>query len=154
MPSGSAACDVCTGGVFDATFGRTLVWEDDRWRLTVSLQAPIVGFSYLEPKRHIPDITQLDGAEARDFGAVLARMTALLRAVTGADLVYALMLGDHQRHLHVNLVPHHPGEPTAGSRLFDPGAPPLERSTQEAFVARLRQAIAAGTTSDTADARR
>jgi diadenosine tetraphosphate (Ap4A) HIT family hydrolase len=154
MPSGSAACEICSGDVFDATFGRTLAWQDELWRLTVSLQAPVVGFSYLEPRRHIPDITQLDGAEARDFGRVLARVTALLRDATGADLVYALMLGDHQRHLHVDLVPHHPGEPPAGSRLFDPGTPPLDRSTHEAFVARLRRAIAAGVMADTADSGR
>ncbi len=37
-----------------------LVWQDDLWRLSTSVIASIVDFSHLEPRRHIPDITDLE----------------------------------------------------------------------------------------------
>ena len=60
---------------FDRRCNRIAVWEDALWRLTVSLAAEVPGFAYLEPKRHVPYVTDLDGAEAATFGAVLARCT-------------------------------------------------------------------------------
>jgi diadenosine tetraphosphate (Ap4A) HIT family hydrolase len=137
------ACDICRGEAFDAEFGRVLVWRNDLWRLSTSIRAPILGFSYLEPIRHIPYVSDLDGKEAAGFGSTLARVTALLKAATGADIVYALMFGDHVPHLHVNLVPHRAGDAvTGGAGLLDPAAPPLPADEHEAFVDRLRHATA------------
>ena len=56
--------------------------------MTASLIAPVVGFSYLEPKRHIPHITDLNGLEAASLGSVLARVTRILLEETGAELIY------------------------------------------------------------------
>jgi diadenosine tetraphosphate (Ap4A) HIT family hydrolase len=50
-------------------------WEDELWRLTLGLAAETPGFAYLEPKRHIRFVTELDGAEAASFGTTLARCT-------------------------------------------------------------------------------
>ena len=137
-----AGCDICRGEAFDVEFGRVLVWQDDLWRLSTSVVAPLVGFSYLEPRRHIPFIADLDGPEAASFGPTLARVTSLLRTLTGAEFVYALMFGDHVPHLHVNIVPHRPGDAVAGgAALIDPSVPPLPREVHDAFVARLRDSV-------------
>ena len=48
------------------------VWEDSLWRLSISTSGVTTGFAYLEPKRHIPHITDLSGEEAVTFGLVLA----------------------------------------------------------------------------------
>jgi diadenosine tetraphosphate (Ap4A) HIT family hydrolase len=89
---------------------RTQVWEDRLWRLTVSLAAEVPGFAYLEPKRHIPYITDLDGAEAASLGPVLARVTGALREETGAEIVYVYIFGDGIPHLHIHLAPHKSGD--------------------------------------------
>lgn len=68
------------------------------------------GFGFLEPKRHIPDITALDGEEAETFGAVLARVTAVLKAAADADLVWVYIFGGGIPHLHVHLAPHRAGD--------------------------------------------
>ena len=70
----------------------------------------VKGFSYLEPKRHIGYITELDGKEARDFGPLLARAASALKEATGSKLVYVYIYGDHIPHLHVHLAPHIPGD--------------------------------------------
>jgi diadenosine tetraphosphate (Ap4A) HIT family hydrolase len=86
------------------------VWEDSLWRLTLSLDAEVVGFAYLEPRRHIPHITDLDGEEARTFGTVLARVSKVLQDETDAELVYVYVFGESVPHLHVHLAPHRPGD--------------------------------------------
>jgi diadenosine tetraphosphate (Ap4A) HIT family hydrolase len=103
-------CPICRGAAFDPELDRIAVWEDALWRLTVSLSAEVPGFAYLEPKRHVPYVTDLDGAEAVSFGSVLARCTRVLREVTGAELVYVYIFGGGIPHLHAHLAPHRKGD--------------------------------------------
>ena len=70
----------------------------------------MLGFAYLEPKRHISYITDLDGVEAGTFGSVLARCTHALKAAAGADVVYVYIFGDGVPHLHLHLAPHRAGD--------------------------------------------
>jgi diadenosine tetraphosphate (Ap4A) HIT family hydrolase len=109
MMDSKSECVICRGTAGDAELQRTQVWEDSLWRLTVSLDAEILVFSYLEPKRHIPHITALDSDEASTFGEVLARVSRVLQQETEAELVYVYIFGGVP-HLHVHLAPHRPGD--------------------------------------------
>lgn len=119
-------CLICAGPVGDAELGRVQVWENELWRVTVSLQAPVLGFSYLEPKRHIPYITDLDGPEAATLGETLAALTSTLAETTEADIVYVNVFGERIAHLHFNIAPHRAGDPlTGGAGMIAEGAHPL-----------------------------
>jgi diadenosine tetraphosphate (Ap4A) HIT family hydrolase len=72
-------CLLCRVGEADEFFQRRRVWEDGLWRLSVVLQGAIAGFAHLEPKRHIPFVTDLDGREAATLGTVLAHTTRCMR---------------------------------------------------------------------------
>ncbi len=87
------------------------MWEDDLWRLSTALMGEVAGFSYLEPKRHVRYIQELDGAEAATFGTVLARCAGAVKSTTGAELVYVYIFGGSFDHLHVHLAPYHRGGP-------------------------------------------
>ncbi len=102
-------CDICNGNA-DSTFKRIEVWKNDFWRLTMSKYSDVRGFCYLEPRRHIEYITDLDGVEAEQFGTVLSSVTKALKKATGAKLVYVYIYGDHINHLHVHLAPHVDGD--------------------------------------------
>lgn len=136
-----ATCLLCDPAEADRQFSRVRVWEDELWRLSVVLQGPVPGFAHLEPKRHIPYVTDLDGAEAATFGAVLARVTSALRAAADADKTYAYVFGDHVAHLHVNLAPHRPGDALVGGpgllRTDAPEADPAEHRAVADTVTRL-----------------
>jgi diadenosine tetraphosphate (Ap4A) HIT family hydrolase len=108
----SEACALCRGAEIDAELGRELIWESDLWRLTTSIGPgdPTPGFSYLEPKRHLTHITELDGEEAATFGSVVARSCQALKEATGAELVYIYVFGDSVPHLHLHLAPHSAGD--------------------------------------------
>ena len=58
---GSEDCLLCRVSDADAHFNRRRVWEDEYWRLSVVLHGPVPGFAHLEPHRHIPFVTDLDG---------------------------------------------------------------------------------------------
>ena len=103
-------CVICKGPEGDPELMRTQIWEDHLWRLTMSLGAEILGFCYLEPKRHIPHVTDLDGEEAGTFGEVLGRVTKALAEEAGTELVYVYVFGGGVPHLHLHLAPHREGD--------------------------------------------
>lgn len=102
-------CAICNGKA-DDTFKRIEVWSNDRWRLTMSTYKSIRGFCYLEPKRHIQYITDLDGKEATEFGSILAMVSSAIKNATNSKLVYLYIYGDHMPHLHVHLAHHVDGD--------------------------------------------
>jgi diadenosine tetraphosphate (Ap4A) HIT family hydrolase len=120
-----------------------VVWEDPHWRLAViEAGSPIAGFAHLETRRHIPDITHLDGEEAATLGSVLARVTAKLKAVTGADLVYVYVFGERVPHLHFNLAPHNQGDALVGGPgLLRGDAEPLASEVLREVSGRVEEAL-------------
>lgn len=103
-------CLLCRAAEADAELERIEVWQDQHWRLTVSLSAEVAGFAYLEPKRHVAHIHELDGDEADTFGPALAKCTKALKDATDAEVVYVYIFGDGVPHLHVHLAPHRAGD--------------------------------------------
>jgi diadenosine tetraphosphate (Ap4A) HIT family hydrolase len=104
-------CLLCDPPRADQELGRVEVWSDERWRLSTLIEGEIGGFSFLEPRRHIPHITDLNGAEAQTLGPVLARMSSALQRATEAELVYIYVFGGGIPHLHIHLAPHRSGGP-------------------------------------------
>src|SRR5688572_16753048 len=103
-------CILCRGAEADTELERTEVWQDSHWRLTVSLSAEIAGFAYLEPKRHISHIHELDGEEVNTFGHALAKCTKALKQATNSEVIYIYVFGHGVPHLHVHLAPHRSGD--------------------------------------------
>lgn len=75
------------------------------------------GLCYLEPKRHINDITELDGIEAKEFGTVLSSVSRAIKRSMNSELVYVYLYGDHIPHLHIHLAPHSSGDAFQNSIL-------------------------------------
>ncbi len=157
MTDTKSECVLCRGVAGDAELQRIQVWEDTLWRLTLSLGAEVLGFAYLEPKRHIPHITDLDGEEARTFGEVMARVTQVLRDETGAELVYVYIFGGGVPHLHVHLAPHRPNDalntqmirgeiiqedlPSGATQYISKEFPPLPEEAHRAVARRVQQRL-------------
>lgn len=155
-------CVMCRGVEGDAELGRVQVWEDERWRVTTSIHPSetVGGFSFLEPKRHIPDVTALDGDEASTLGSILGRVTSALKEVTGAELVYVYVFGGHVDHLHLHLAPHTEGDslsdsivrgefveeplPSGAVAIISKDFPIVPEDELRATVERLRTRLAAG----------
>ncbi|NJC66257.1 hypothetical protein HC028_17355 [Planosporangium flavigriseum] len=127
----------------DAFFNRRRVWQNEYWRLSVVLHGAVVGLAHLEPHRHIPFITDLDGPEAATLGTVLPRVTAAMRRATAADKIYVYVFGDRVPHLHFNLAPHRPGDALVGGPgLVRPDAVEAEARAHETAAAAIQHALA------------
>ena len=136
------SCLLCRVAEADAYFDRIRVWEDQHWRLSVLRRGPVAGFAHLEPHRHIPYITDLDGIEAATLGPVLAETTAALRAATSAEKVYVYVFGDRVPHLHFNLAPHQSGDALiGGAGLLRPDADIVDAATHLAAAGAIRDAM-------------
>jgi diadenosine tetraphosphate (Ap4A) HIT family hydrolase len=151
-------CVICSGARGDKALGRIEVWRDALWRLTLSLDAEVLGFAYLEPLRHIANIAVLDGPEAASFGATIAKVSQALKAATGAELVYVYIFGDGVAHLHVHLAPHRPGDalnsqmirgeivsekmPEGFERFFSRDFPALPEAEQRRVAETVRNELA------------
>ena len=103
-------CLLCDADRSVQELRREIVWEDRVWRLAMPTRGYTTGFAYLEPKRHVAYVTDLDGDEAATFGPTIARVSAALKEATAADLVYVYIFGGGIPHLHVHLGPHRDGD--------------------------------------------
>jgi diadenosine tetraphosphate (Ap4A) HIT family hydrolase len=160
MSDNRSECIICRGIAGDLELQRVQVWEDSLWRLTVSLDAEILAFSYLEPKRHIPHVTDPDGEEAHTFGEVLARVSRVLQEETEAELVYVYIFGGGVPHFHLHLAPHRTGDglntqiirgdfveeklESGVVRYVSKEFPPLPQEQQRAVADRIQQRLMAG----------
>jgi len=158
MSTPARDCVLCRRADGDRELNRVEVWRDDLWRLTMSLESEVLGFAYLEPHRHIPHITDLDGPEAASLGAVLARVTSALQAQTNAELVYIYVFGGGVPHLHLHVGPHRPGDalntqlirgeveeehlPSGAGRITSRDFPPLPEAELRAVADRVRESLA------------
>jgi diadenosine tetraphosphate (Ap4A) HIT family hydrolase len=154
----SSECTICRGPDGDPELDRVEVWRDAHWRLSMSRRGPTLGFAYLEPLRHVPYLAELDGPEATTFGPVIARACRVLRAATGAELVYAYVFGGGIPHLHVHLAPNQPPGvlsevliegsieerplPGGATELISLDHPDLPEVEQTAAIERVRKAMA------------
>jgi diadenosine tetraphosphate (Ap4A) HIT family hydrolase len=150
-------CLLCDADAASLALNREVVWEDALWRLSMTHRGYTTGFGYLEPKRHVPHITELDGDEATTFGPVLARVASALKEAAGADLVYVYVFGGGIPHLHVHLGPHREGDalssaiirgdftyeplPSGAQRIVSRDFPELEADEIGAVVDRARHLL-------------
>jgi diadenosine tetraphosphate (Ap4A) HIT family hydrolase len=153
------ACGLCRGPTGDIELERVQVWEDDLWRLTMASGGEIAGFSYLEPKRHVPYITDLEGEEARSLGPVLAHITRALKETTGAEGIYLYIFGGGIPHLHIHRAPHRRGDalndrmirgavtetplPSGATAIVSKEFPPLPAQTHADIRERVHRVLGA-----------
>jgi diadenosine tetraphosphate (Ap4A) HIT family hydrolase len=151
-------CILCRGAAADPELGVVQVWEDSLWRVTLATDGEIAGFAHLVPKRHVPYITDLDGAEARTLGLVLAFVSHALKLATGAELVYVYIFGGGVPHLHLHLAPHRRGDalndkmirgesietrlPSGFTRIVSKDFPPLPPNVHAQVVDRVKTLLA------------
>lgn len=104
-----------------------------------------LGWLVVEPKRHAPGLPDLTDDEARHFGLASTRLSRALISASGAEWVYAFVLGHHVPHLHLHLFPRYPNTPREywWPRIDEwPDAPRGGEAEISQIVERIREALA------------
>jgi diadenosine tetraphosphate (Ap4A) HIT family hydrolase len=109
----------------------------------LSGESVFLGYLFVQTTRHVRELGDLSGEEAAAVGRAAARWSRALQAVTGADHVYAAVIGHHIPHFHLHLIPRYPGTPREywWTRVDEwPGAPRGGEAEIAALLERLRRA--------------
>jgi len=82
------------------------IYEDAHWRIC---HAPVdkgpLGTLFIESQRHFLDFSEVSPQEATSYGPLLQKLYTELRAVTGAERIYQVIMLEGVPHFHAWLVP-------------------------------------------------
>jgi diadenosine tetraphosphate (Ap4A) HIT family hydrolase len=70
-----------------------------------------LGHVFVEPKRHVAELGDLNEEEAREIGLYSSKMARGLMKMTGIEHVYSFVIGDGVPHVHVHIIGRYPGAP-------------------------------------------
>ncbi len=98
------------------------------------------GTLLIESRRHVLDFAAMTPEEVAEYGALLARVYAAVRRVTGAERVYTLVTLEGAAHFHSWHIPRLPDEPLRGTALLAADQPCSEEQALAAAEA-LRMAL-------------
>jgi diadenosine tetraphosphate (Ap4A) HIT family hydrolase len=121
-PGYVSGCMACRANADELQAPGGVIYQDAEWRLEHSLSpAPLAGWLVLKPRRHCEGLEALTAAEAAALGPLLRDACAALQAVTGAEKVYCIFLGEAVAHLHLHLISRAPDHPAdlRGPRVFE-----------------------------------
>ncbi len=112
----TADCLVCRKHRGEASAPGGAIYEDDLifvshaqlWR---DEQTHYLGHVFIETKRHVPELADLNEAEACALGLFTSRVARSLMQVLGVEHVYSFVIGDGVPHVHVHVIGRYPGAP-------------------------------------------
>ena len=100
-----------------------------------------LGHVFVETKRHVPGLADLDEQEAAAMGLWTSRVARALQEALEVKRVYAFVIGDGVPHLHVHVIGRYPGAPRPywGIKVDEwPGAPRGDEDEIAAVAGRIR----------------
>jgi diadenosine tetraphosphate (Ap4A) HIT family hydrolase len=115
-------CGACERLQYPSPAPRDRVVATSRFAVAHAFNANLEGWLVVLPRRHVLSIDLLDDVEAAELGPLLRGVTAALRATTGCEKTYVLLLAESEgfQHVHFHVVPRGPDLPDAyrGPRIF------------------------------------
>ena len=103
-------CKIANGEIPSNT-----VYEDEDFRVILDIAPANPGHCLILPKKHTPDIFEIDGELAGKAHSLAKRIACALRAALGAEGVNILQnngeaAGQSVSHYHIHVIPRHTGD--------------------------------------------
>jgi histidine triad (HIT) family protein len=136
MPDLCAFCEIASGNA-----PASIVWEDDTVLAVVDLRQFHAGHTLVMPRKHVPDVRDLDDATGAALMALLIRVTRAVSVVfpsDGLSLWHSIGAGANQEvpHLHIHVHPRLVGDELL--RVYPSLAALPDRSTLRDYAEKLR----------------
>lgn len=138
-------CDIIAGRV--APVGGVIVRASGVVLHGVAGPTPVAGWVVATVERHVRCLGDLTDDEASRIARLAARVQRAQRDVLGAEIAYAVSLGEVVRHFHLHLIPRYATTPERlrGPRIFQfTPADAILAAEQERAVSALRAALRDG----------
>ncbi|MFC5775838.1 HIT family protein [Ectobacillus antri] len=102
-----------------------VIYENENWLVTHGpLSSQILGYMYIEPKRHVEHWSDFIDEELAQLGPLVKRLEGALKQVLPVERVYTVTISEAVRHLHVHIIPRQEGQDMKGLPL-------IEQATQQ-----------------------
>jgi diadenosine tetraphosphate (Ap4A) HIT family hydrolase len=136
------ACHVCI--LADAPEAPRVLYVDDLWMAVTATDAP--GWVMLLARRHsLGWLWEMQDAEAETYGLQLRDISATICAVTRAERVYLMALGENTLHYHCLLIPRFDDTPVdmRGAALLGHASDLADPERAQEITAALRDGLQA-----------
>ena len=101
------------------------IYEDEDWIVTPGpLSSQILGYMYLEPKRHVENWSEFTSEELAKVGPLIKRLEQALKMELNINRVYVVTISEAVRHLHFHIIPREDSSEVKGLDL-------IEQATQQ-----------------------
>lgn len=144
VPESCLACDVVAGRTTPT--GGILHRERGLLLHGVAARTPVAGWVVATTDRHLRCLADLTDDEASALARLAARVQRAQRDVLGAEIAYAVSLGESVKHFHLHLIPRYATTPERlrGPRVFqfaeaDAVAPDVQAGAVRALAEALRR---------------
>jgi diadenosine tetraphosphate (Ap4A) HIT family hydrolase len=87
---------------------RENVWRvGELWRVALAFNSGLRGWAVVIPTRHLESLDELSDEESASLGILLRDLTGALKAVTGCQKTYVMLLAEMPgfNHVHFHVVP-------------------------------------------------
>jgi diadenosine tetraphosphate (Ap4A) HIT family hydrolase len=82
------------------------IFQDEDWMVTHGpLSSQILGYLYIEPKRHVENWTDFTDNELSKVGPLVKRLEKVMKEILDIDRVYVVTISEAVRHLHFHIIP-------------------------------------------------
>lgn len=104
------------------------IYEGKNWVISHGpLASQILGYVYIEPKRHVENWAQFTDEELSELGPLIKKTEEAIKKELPIDRLYIVTISEAVRHLHVHLIPRE-------ESMDVKGVPLIEKTTQQKAV--------------------
>jgi diadenosine tetraphosphate (Ap4A) HIT family hydrolase len=131
-------CLICAKHRGEGPLVGPMVWADEH--LLISHRpvgadgTTVLGYLYVETRRHVPYLTDLSDDEAELIGRAVRRAALGLRTELDADLVFSAIIGTGIAHFHQHVFVRHTGTPADYGWMSGDQWPDAPRGTTASVV--------------------
>lgn len=83
-----------------------IILETEDWIVTHGpVESQILGYLYLEPKKHVENWSEFDPRTLSTMGPIIKTLEERMKKIIELERLYAVTISEAVRHLHVHLIP-------------------------------------------------
>jgi diadenosine tetraphosphate (Ap4A) HIT family hydrolase len=104
---------------------KDVLFENENWVISHGpLASQVLGYVYIEPKRHVENWTEFTDSELVEIGPLIKKVESALKELISIDRLYSVTISEAVRHIHFHLIPRE-------TSCEVKGLPLIEQATQQ-----------------------